>query len=553
MFRLMAGDRCYDLPDKPQTIGRSDENDIVLKHAGVSRRHALLIKRGSDYFVRDAGSKNGLVVGDRRVNEAALEPGIVIRIGDAAIWLDDSRAGSDDTDSLLTGGGGPTGAVRFLTQLDQRPRQSTQEIIMDARRLLRAGLMALVERRGEDVVVLAAAGSMQPGRDCIARALQAKPESECERVGGVSLLCAARRSHGIPRALMAGWSGPPRFVNPWERDLFEAVAGRFLAQKRGEARTEDAQIRLPAGFVAESRAMQNLIEQLHPWIDRRAHILLEGETGTGKEVIARVIRALSSRRNRPFVVVNYLPEHLAESELFGVEAEVATGVRARSGLIAEADSGTLFLDEIEDLSEAMQGRFLRLLQEGEIRSVGAHNPRMVDVRVIAATNRVGLPNAGLRQDLFQRFAERIWVPPLRERREDIEPLAHLVANETAAEEGFGEVSLTLPALELLRNASWPGNVRELRNVVARAVCRHGRRGFLHEGDFPDLSLSPAPPPDAPARIGSLRSVQDAAARQAIARALQESGGNVSAAARQLDISRNGLMKRMAQLGIGSHR
>jgi DNA-binding NtrC family response regulator len=555
MLRLIAGDRWYDLRDEPRTIGRSDENDIVLNHAGVSRRHAVLTKRGSDYVLRDAGSKNGLIVGGRRLDEVVLEPGVVVRIGDATIRLDDSPIGSADTETLLSGGGGPAGAVRFLTQLDQRPRRPTQEIIMEARRLFRAAFMAVAEQRSDEIMILAAAGPMEPGRELVARALRAKPEQEDERLDGVSLLCAGRRSHGIARALMLGWSGPPRFVQPWERDLFDALAARFLKQKPEETKEDEAEVPLPRGFVAESRAMHNLIEELRPWIDRRAHILLEGETGTGKEVMARFIHGLSSRRKRPLVMVNSfeLPEHLAESELFGIESEVATGVRARTGLIAEADGGTLFIDEIEDLSEAMQGRFLRLLQEGEIRPVGARKPQTVDVRVIAATNRVGLPNAGLRQDLFQRFAERVRVPPLRERREDIEALAILFANETAAGEGFGEISLTLPALDLLRHASWPGNVRELRNVVSRAVLRHGRRGFLHEGDFPDLPSSPAPVREAPAPLGSLKSVLDAAARQAIGRALQENGGNVSAAARRLDISRNALMKRMARLGISSRR
>ena len=555
MLRLMAGDRWYDLRDEPQTIGRSDDNDIVLNHVDVSRRHAVLTKRGGDYVLRDAGSKNGLIVGDRRVDEVVLGPGVVVRIGDAAIWLDDVPAGSDDTDSLLTGGGGAGGAVRFLMRLDQRPRRSTQEIIMEARRLLRAGLMALLERRGDETMVLAAAGLLEPDRDVIARALRSGAEPEIERVNGVSLLCAGRRAHGAQRALVAGWDGPPRFVNPWERDLFDALAGRFLKPTADDKQEEETELRLPPGFVAESRAMQNLIEELRPWIDRRAHLLLEGETGTGKEVMARFIHGISSRRNRPFVIVNApdLTEHLAESELFGIEAGVASEVRARTGLIAEAEGGTLFLDEIEDLSPAMQAHFLRVLQERQIRPLGARKPQVIDVRIIAATNHTGLPNAGLRPDLFERFAEHVRVPPLRERREDIEALAILFANETAAEEGFGEISLTLPALDLLRRAAWPRNVRELRNVVTRAVLRHGRRGFLHEGDFPDLPSSAAPLREPPAPLGSLKSVLANAARQAIERTLQESGGNVSDAARRLHISRNGLMKRMARLGIDKRR
>ncbi len=224
-----------------------------------------------------------------------------------------------------------------------------------------------------------------------------------------------------------------------------------------------------AAPVAISPAMRAVLANAGRFAASPLPVLLTGESGTGKEVVARFIHASSPRRDRPFVVLNCpaLPSGLEESELFGVEAGVATGVSARRGRLELADRGTLLLDEVADLSAEAQAKLLRFLQDGSCERVGGRKPLRLDVRVLAATNRPLEPlPARFRADLYYRLAAlRLHLPPLRERREDVLPLVE----RTLRRLGAPHLRLEAPAREELLGYPFPGNVRELEAIVGRAA------------------------------------------------------------------------------------
>ena len=228
-----------------------------------------------------------------------------------------------------------------------------------------------------------------------------------------------------------------------------------------------------ARLVGSSAPMRRLRQQIERVAATDFTVLIEGECGSGKELVARQVHELSRRRHGPFVAVNCaaLVETLLEAELFGIEDGVATGVRARRGKFELADQGTLFLDEVADLSPAAQAKLLRAIQELSVERVGGHEARAVDIRIVVATNQRlrGLAEEGrFRTDLYYRLAGvELHVPPLRQRREDIIALAeHFLARH----DGLRRLALSESAADALRAHDWPGNVRELQRVVERALA-----------------------------------------------------------------------------------
>jgi transcriptional regulator with PAS, ATPase and Fis domain len=295
-------------------------------------------------------------------------------------------------------------------------------------------------------------------------------------------------------------------------------------------------------------------------------VLIQGETGTGKELVARGIHRASARANEPFVAVNCaaLPETLLESELFGHRRGAFTGAtQDQRGLFEAASGGTILLDEIGEMPAAMQAKMLRVLQEGEVTPVGERQPRKVDVRVISATNRdlaAEVARRSFRDDLFYRLgAFPIRVPALRERRQDV-PLLTQRFVAAAAERHRKRVPGVAPAaLDLLTRFDWPGNVRELQNEIERAVALARDDEILGPERFsPKLRAaattapaeSGAAPPAAPSAGSSeLREARTAFEVQFITRVLREQGGNISRAARALGISRVALQKKMKEYGL----
>ena len=268
---------------------------------------------------------------------------------------------------------------------------------------------------------------------------------------------------------------PGLALGAWERQALRQAARvvGLLIVCRNQAPPPGQPPEPAAPLVGSSAPMRGLRQQIERVAATDFTVLIEGECGSGKELVARQVHELSRRRRGPFVAVNCaaLVETLLEAELFGIEDRVATGVRARRGKFELADQGTLFLDEVADLSPAAQAKLLRAIQELSVERVGGHGARAVDIRIVVATNQRlrGLAEDGrFRTDLYYRLAGvELHVPPLRHRREDIVALAqHFLARH----DGLRRLTLSESAADALRTHDWPGNVRELQRVVERALA-----------------------------------------------------------------------------------
>lgn len=304
-------------------------------------------------------------------------------------------------------------------------------------------------------------------------------------------------------------------------------------------------------IIGRSPAMQEVFSTVLRVAPTRATVLLAGESGVGKDLIARAIHFHSPRKDKPFVKINCtaLPENLMESELFGYEKGAFTGAQAsKPGKFEHADSGTVFLDEIGDVPPAIQVKLLRVLQEREIERLGSNKTRQIDVRVLAATNadlRQALENGTFREDLYYRLnVLPLNIPPLRDRKEDIEYLAEHFAAKVCREMGLGQCTFTEAAVAKLLAYSWPGNVRELENVVERSiVLRAG--GVL---DASDIRLDASPRKGTETFLPQGMSLDDYE-KSIIREAIRRADGNKSQAARLLGITRNALRYRLSQMGM----
>ncbi|CTU57642.1 TPA: sigma-54-dependent response regulator transcription factor ZraR [Escherichia albertii] len=337
-------------------------------------------------------------------------------------------------------------------------------------------------------------------------------------------------------------------IKPLDFDNLQATLEKALAH------THCVDAEMPAvsasqfGMVGKSAAMQHLLSEIALVAPSEATVLIHGDSGTGKELVARAIHASSARREKPLVALNCaaLNESLLESELFGHEKGAFTGAdKRREGRFVEADGGTLFLDEIGDISPMMQVRLLRAIQEREVQRVGSNQTIPVDVRLIAATHRdlAEEVNAGrFRQDLYYRLnVVAIEVPSLRQRREDIPLLADHFLQRFAERNRKAVKGFTPQAMDLLIHYDWPGNIRELENAVERAVVLLTGE-YISERELP-LAIASTPIPLAQSQdIQPLVEVE----KEVILAALEKTGGNKTEAARQLGITRKTLLAKLSR-------
>ncbi len=345
-----------------------------------------------------------------------------------------------------------------------------------------------------------------------------------------------------------------------------------LAVRRGDVAQQlvaEALARGGGEIVGRSEAIAGLRREIDAVAASDLTVLITGETGTGKELVARTIHARSRRGTQPLVYVNCaaLPESIAESELFGHRRGAFTGATAdRAGKFELADGGTLFLDEVGELPPSIQPKLLRALQFGEVQRVGDDREHRVDVRVLAATNRdlqAGVKDGEFRADLYHRLSVYlIDVPPLREREGDIALLAGFFLDRARVRLGLGQVTLSAGAREELERASWPGNVRELEHVLLRGAIRAsaGRRGedVTIGAEHLDVDRgAPASRADAAPVVGgeavprgrTLRAATEDLQRAMIRRAVERAGGNWAAAARSLGLDRSNLHRIARRLGL----
>jgi two-component system nitrogen regulation response regulator NtrX len=340
------------------------------------------------------------------------------------------------------------------------------------------------------------------------------------------------------------------------------VVGNAVRQRRLEAENRALRAHVDRRFtmVGESYVMVQLREQVAMAAPTNGRVLIQGENGTGKELVARTIHNLSRRRNGPFVEVNCaaIPEELIESELFGHIKGAFTGAMAdRRGKFELADGGTLFLDEIGDMTLKTQAKVLRVLQEQVVEPVGGSSSVRVDVRVLAATNK-DLPaeiRAGrFREDLYFRLnVIPIFVPPLRDRAEDIPLLAEHFMAELAREYGRRPKKLDAGAARGLRSYRWPGNVRELRNIIERLMIMVPG-DTIASADVAFLEGATVTADDTPEGASlPLHEARDRFEREYILRALAAQQGNISRTAEALGVERSNLYRKMRAFGIAPTR
>jgi Nif-specific regulatory protein len=330
-----------------------------------------------------------------------------------------------------------------------------------------------------------------------------------------------------------------------------------LIEERARLREELKERFRPANIIGRSKAMQHVYDLIAQVAHSDTTVLLGGESGVGKELVAHAIHYNSRRADGPFVKVSCaaLPESIIESELFGHEKGAFTGAtQQRPGRFERADGGTLFLDEVGDLSPATQVRLLRVLQEREFERVGGTEPIRTDVRVIAATNRdleAAIEKGDFRRDLYYRLnVFPIHIPPLRERRTDIMLLADHFVEKYSKRHGKNVRRISTPAIDMLTSYHWPGNVRELENCIERAVLL-SEDDVIHGHHLPPTlqtaEASGTVPP------GDLEAVLDSVEREMILEALKSSRGNMAKAARSLGITERVMGLRVKKHGIDPRR
>jgi DNA-binding NtrC family response regulator len=372
------------------------------------------------------------------------------------------------------------------------------------------------------------------------------PDSEVIVLTGVATFEAA---------VEATKRGAFHFQNkPFDPKGLTALVGRALEHKQLNDQNSSLRQALStmtggSSPVFQSAAMKSVVRTLERVAPSDVSILITGESGVGKEVITDLIHALSPRSRGPLVKINCaaLPRELIESELFGSVKGAYTGAQSdREGLFRQADNGTLLLDEISEMPIDTQSKLLRVLQEKEVRPVGGRTSFKTNTRVVAATNRVpedAIKNGKLREDLYYRIsAISIAIPPLRERREDVLPLANSFLKRFAAQANRVITGFTPAASELLRKADWPGNVRQLQNEIQRAV-------LMCDGatvDAHDLSISA---PTSGMEEDPNLTLMEAMERNTILQMLKETGGNKLETAKRLGIGRQTLYNKIKAYNI----
>lgn len=432
-------------------------------------------------------------------------------------------------------------------------------------RVTPAGELAIVHLAGNPPDVEAAEAIV----DC-ASSHPRQPFSMMVRGESGDLALAGHGGNIVSATLPAG-------AEPWTEDVVAFAAERLTRSaagksfRSGEPRpaVRCSDLILPPGMVVGvSPVMRELLQQMTATVSSGIDVLLSGETGTGKELLARIVHDSGPTRGGPFVAINCaaIPTDLLEAELFGVERRVATGVDPRTGLFVEADRGSVFLDEIAELPDRLQAKLLRVIQEREVLAVGATRPRKISVRIISASNQdlSRLAAEGrFRSDLYYRLRGlEFHSPSLRDRLEDIPALALEFLTRTAEEHAKEIAGISNNAMELLQKHDWPGNIRELQTEIRRAVLYCPNGNSLQSEHFPSLWRARKPQPmeaAAPTRMTVdtlpeaatvlLRDRLAAIERVEIEDALRTTGGNHSRAARLLGITRNGLTHKLRRLGL----
>ncbi len=525
----------FRLDKEDTTIGRNDGADVYIPDARVSRIHAV-VRRGTDGYRLYDRSTNGTFVNGVRTKAARLHDQDVITVGSCQIRFEVSGL-QEPPPTVVTGPDG--GALSYDATAEKflyaRPVLEVRDGPMRGRRIpLQGEVVTIGSDRGADVRV-----EEGPAQQCL-------------------LLWTADRY-----ALRPVEGSEPVLVDgrPAEGDVAVALGSTIrvgrtsirLVLEEGEEPLVPMAVTRYQGMVGTGAAMRKVFAAIDRLARHDAPVIVLGETGTGKELVARALHARSHRARGPFVAVNCsaISSQLVESELFGYERGAFTGAdRARKGAVEAASGGVLFLDELGDMPLDVQAKLLRVLETATVTPVGSFEARPVDVRVVAATHRDLAAEVGagrFRSDLFFRlFVLTVELPPLRERREDIPALVQHFLKECSVDSRVPRI--TTEAVDRLVAYHWPGNVRELRHVLIRALATDDQ-GTITEDKLtfhpPPEATTAAPMPEWSSSVGTLEALE----RRAIERALARCGNNRKRAAKLLGIARSTLHLRMKKYGL----
>src|SRR5689334_2447490 len=416
------------------------------------------------------------------------------------------------------------------------------------------------------------AATAEEGLRLVDRADLVLTDLKLPKMDGLEFLALIRRQNAqVPVVMMTAFGSVENAVEamkagatdfllkPFSLDhlgqvLSKALEMRALREENRELKAELGRRYEFDNIIGRSEPMQEIFAAIERVAPTRATVLLAGESGVGKDLIARAIHFHSPRRDRPLVKINCtaIPENLMESELFGYEKGAFTGANtSKPGKFEQADTGTVFLDEIGDVPAAIQVKLLRVLQEREFERLGSNVTRRIDVRVIAATNqdlRAALEQGTFREDLYYRLnVVPLNIPPLRERKEDIPFLAEHFVHKLAPDSGSKVESISDAAMEKLMQYHWPGNVRELENVIERSLVMCAGKQL----DAADIKLENAPRPRPQSENHFLPEGMTLGQyeQELIREALRRADGNKSHAARLLGLTRNALRYRLTQMGL----
>jgi len=461
-------------------------------------------------------------------------------------------------------------------------RTKARILIVDDESDIRASLKMILEYEGMEFI------EADSGPKAIEKVAEADPDAllldiKMPRMDGLEVLAELRKmrpslpvvmisGHGtIATAVEATKLGAFDFMEkPLERERVLLVLRNALEKRRLEERVREYQVSAEERYrlIGNSRALLEAQEAVARIAPTKASVLITGESGTGKELVARAIHRNSPRADKEFVKVNCaaIPEELIESELFGhVKGSFTGAIKDQIGKFVRADGGTIFLDEVGDMSLRTQAKVLRALQDGEVEPVGAARTLTVDVRVVAATNK-DLPREirenRFREDLYFRLnVVPLHLPPLRERREDVEPLVLHFAETFCRENNYRTVSFSEEAVEQLSRLPWHGNVRELRNAVERLIILTARETIGAEDLPSDLGMDLQQADDAAPRGGvvvdqqraTLQQFKDSAERAFLVAKLRANDWNIAATAKVIETPRSNLYKKLEAYGISREK
>jgi Nif-specific regulatory protein len=571
-------------------IGRHESNDLVLDDSQVSRRHAILTRKGQTWQLQDNGSRHGILCNGSNITTCNVGDGDKIQIGNVLLELHEgdertivhhqvtelhpAKAPIDRRLALLFDVSRAIGAIGDTDSMLASMLEAILDILGCERALvglgdIERGITRQFSRtrtqHGADLVLSRA----------VLDATLVRRESVIVRDSETEARLRTMQQEGIlsAMAIPLGLSARPvglLYVDDRRKtgqfgpeDLAYLTALGHLVSAALESAERFQRVEALAeslGATSDIIGSSDIMNRLRTSITKygaagHTNVLVRGESGTGKELVARALHEASVRSAKPFVTLNCaaIPESMLESELFGHEKGAFTGAIAKKrGKFALADGGTLFLDEIGDLALPAQAKLLRALQEGEIQAVGAERTIHVDVRVVSATHKDLLKEiqAGrFREDLYYRLAVvEIDVPPLRERGDDVALIAHALMRRSSSLMGKRIEGFTEAALAALARHSWPGNVRELRNEIERAVINaDGPRIDAHDLS-PRLGAA-RPRPDQPRgrSLAEQFAELEPTEKLLVEQAMTQAKGNISEAARLLGITRIMMRRRVERL------